>query len=293
MTPPLFYRLGSDHCLKLLFGQRLNAELLSLCKLAARLFAYDEVIRVLRYRACGISTERDQLVLNAVAGVIVKLAGSYYGLAVEGIVCVCHSCDLLFFFKNYAIKQREPKLSFRKVCVPIVYVFVHGLTEIGKLREIEAITYCIVESLPRAVEVAFKISTCVSADVRYTKCCNEFSECTMTALLDRLNQSVIRLFSEPISVDDCFSVLSKVVQISEIANPTVSNELLQRLLRESLDVHSGLVTEMKEPAYQLCGTVRILTVKLSCSPRRGFHHERLSTAGTGHIELERVALRFV
>ena len=93
MTPPLFYRLGSDHCLKLLFGQRLNAELLRLCKLAARLFAYDEVIRVLRYRACRSCTERKQLVLNAVAGVIVKLAGSYDGLAVEGIVCVCHSCD--------------------------------------------------------------------------------------------------------------------------------------------------------------------------------------------------------
>lgn len=88
-------------------------------------------------------------------------------------------------------------------------------------------------------------------------------------------------------------MLLQLVQVAEIADPTVTDELLQRGRREALDVHAGLLAKMGEFLHQLGGAVRIFTEELPRASGRPAGLQRFPTAGAGHGEPVGVALRFV
>ena len=71
-----------EQCLKLFLCQGWNAELLRFCQLAPGLFTDDQVIRLFRYRGRRNCADLQELVLNAVARIMLQLSSRHNDLAI-------------------------------------------------------------------------------------------------------------------------------------------------------------------------------------------------------------------
>ena len=65
-------------------------------------------------------------------------------------------------------------------------------------------------------------------------------------------------------------------------NPAVSDQLFQRRLRQTFNVHSAFVAEVDEFLYQLCRAASIPAEKLMRSTSRFSNLQRCAAAGTEH-----------
>ena len=89
-----------------------------------------------------MSAQRNQLLLDAVTGVMLQLSGSNDGLACEGVIHGGFHSQILLCFKLNFSQQRTPELCLLSIRIPGINVVVHGLAKIRQLCEIEAVENC-------------------------------------------------------------------------------------------------------------------------------------------------------
>ena len=89
---------------------------------------------------------------------------------------------------------------------------------------------------------------------------DELCQRTAAAFFNRGLQAFEGLLAEPLRLDDLLTMPFQFIQIAKIVNPTMANELFQCCCRKSLDIHAGLLAEMRELLHQLGSAVGINTV---------------------------------
>ena len=94
---------------------------------------------------------------------------------------------------------------------------------------------------------------------------DELVEGAGAALVHSLLESCERFFSKPRCGDDVVLIPLQLIKVAKILDPAAVHKGLQRLLRQSLDLHSGLAAEVDKFAYQLGRAGGILAIKLSCA----------------------------
>ena len=115
----------------------------------------------------------------------------------------------------------------------------------------------------------------------------------MAALVNRSLQSGKGFLPKAFCPGNFFPVLLQRIKVAKVAYPSHTDKFCQRLFRQPLDVHAGLVTEMDKLLYQFCRTVWILTEKLAGSAARFMNLQTAATAWTDRWNFHRTALCLV
>ena len=136
----------------------------------------------------------------------------------------------------------------------------HGLPEIRQLCEIKATEDGFLEFRPGTMEELVQIPTGMTPDHGDAQTGDELSQRTAPAFFDRCLQAFEGLLAEPLRLDDLLTISFQFIQIAKIVNPAMANELFQCCCRKSLDIHAGLLAEMRELLHQLGSAVGINTV---------------------------------
>ena len=89
---------------------------------------------------------------------------------------------------------------------------------------------------------------------------DELCQRTAAAFLNRGLQAFEGLLAETLRLDDLLTIPFQFIQIAKIVNPAMANELFQCCCRKSLDIHAGLLAEMRELLHQLGSAEGINTV---------------------------------
>ncbi len=196
-----------QHGLKLLLGEDLHAQALGLVQLTASLLTHNQVVGLLADGTGGLGAQLQQLGLDAVAGVVLQLAGSNHDLPGKGVVLHILRHGIVLLQKCDVFQHRAPQLGLLGVVVPGIDVVMHDLPKVLQLGKVKAVPDGLLEGLPVATEVAVQDTPRMAAHLRDTQGGNKLVECAGAPLVYGLLEPSKGLFSESRAGNDFGLVL--------------------------------------------------------------------------------------
>ena len=219
-----------QHGLKLLLGEELHAQALGLVQLTASLLTHNQVVGLLADGTGGLGAQLQQLGLDAVAGVVLQLAGGDHDLAGKGVVLHILRHGIVLLQKCDVFQHRAPQLGLLGVVVPGIDVVMHDLPKVLQLGKVKAVPDGLLEGLPVATEVAVQDTPRMAAHLRDTQGGNKLVECAGTPLVDSLLEPGKGLLTKSGAGDDVVLMVFQHIEIPEVFDPTAFHKGFQRLL---------------------------------------------------------------
>lgn len=106
-----------------------------------------------------------------------------------------------------------------------------------------------------AAKVAIQITTGMASHHGDSQTGNEPRQRAMATLFDGCQQTLEGLFTKARGLQKLVPILFQLIQIAEVTDPTVTKELGQGGLGQSLNVHPGLLTEVGKLPDKLDGII--------------------------------------